>query len=64
MLGEHTLCIHVVQADEADLARLARSSFRRGTLPPEQRGDTVMGRRRSGASCRTGSEWDWEPIRC
>jgi cytosine/adenosine deaminase-related metal-dependent hydrolase len=26
VLGEHTLCIHVVQADEADLARLARTS--------------------------------------
>jgi cytosine/adenosine deaminase-related metal-dependent hydrolase len=26
VLGEHTLCIHVVQADEADLARLARST--------------------------------------
>jgi aminodeoxyfutalosine deaminase len=26
VLGEHTLCIHVVQAHEADLARLARSA--------------------------------------
>lgn len=26
VLGERTLCIHVVQADQADLARLARSS--------------------------------------